>query len=305
MPHSLRRPAWGWLLVLLLRAAIGAAQAPAPTYPGLVRQPHTVLTVYCTPGAEARTAAMAARCAAALAWLKQPAQLNFAPRVTMLVLGPEDWTRFAKTGEPYGMPHTNGPITLVMAASSNPVWESGLPPLASLPPATAQALAATYRSGSGALSLEKMFDLVALHELGHLCYRQAGLSRPRYWLEEFFASLVLHSYLATHEPAQLPALETFPQVVVDTTDPTQLPYRTLADFEQQYGDMERVQPQNYGWYQCRLHRAVARVYNADPQTLTQLWQALRDNRQSFADPELAAFLGARVSPELRQVMTGW
>ncbi len=293
---------------LLLLALSSAAQAP--TYPGLVRQPNPTLAVYCTPGYEARTTAMATRCAAAMAWLGPPAQLGFTPRVTLLVLGPADWSRYAAPGEPYGMPHTALPrtaagSTLVVAASSNPVWENTLPPLASLPPAAATALAATYRNASGQLSLERLFDLLALHELGHLYYRQAGLGRPRYWLEEFFASLLLHSYIASHEPAQLPALEVFPQVVVAGTDPSKLPYHTLADFEQQYGNLERVEPRNYGWYQCRLHRAVARVYEADHAALPQLWRALRTTQATYPDAELAAFLAARVSPAMAQVQTAW
>ena len=294
-----------FLLLLLLALRPAFAQPAANSYPGLVRQPNTTLPAYCTPGYEARTATMAARCVAAMAWLGQPTQLGFTPQVTLLVLGPTDWPRFAAAGEPYGMPHTAAGNTLVVAAGPNPVWENTLPPLASLPPAAAEKLTATYRNAAGQLSLEKLFDLLALHELGHLYYRQAGLGSPRYWLEEFFASLVLHSYLATHEASQLPALEVYPQIVVDATAASQLPFHTLPEFEQQYGRMEREQPQNYGWYQCRLHRAVARVYNADPQALTQLWQALRGNHLTYTDAELAAFLAARVSPELARVQTAW
>lgn len=256
---------------------------------------------------------MATRCAGAMAWLGQSAQFGFTPRVTLLVLGPSDWSRYAAPGEPYGMPHTALPrtalprtaagSTLVVAASSNLVWENTLPPLASLPTAAATSLAATYRNASGQLSLARLFDLLALHELGHLYYRQAGLGRPRYWLEEFFARLLLHSYTASHEPAQLPALEVFPQVVVAGNDPNKLPYHTLTDFEQQYGAMERVQPQNYGWYQCRLYRAVAGVYDADHAALAQLWRALRHTQTTYTDTELASFLAAHVSPAMAQVQT--
>lgn len=302
---TLRLPLRWLFLLLTLRVA-----AQPQRYSGLVQLPNATLAVYCTPGAEARTAVMAARCAEAMAWLKSPAMFGFTPRVTLLVLGPADWPRYAAPGEPYGMPHTALPHTaacntLVVAASSNPVWESSLPPAASLPPAVAEALATTYRGAKGQRTLEKLFDLIALYELGHLYYRQAGLDRPRYWLEEFFASLLLHSYVATHEPAQLPALELYPQVVIDGVDAAKLPYHTLADFEQRYGKMEQEQPQLYGWYQCRLHQAVARVYAANPDALVKLWQALRNNHAAYTDAELAAFLTARVSPALAQVQTNW
>jgi hypothetical protein len=93
--------------------------------------------------------------------------------------------------------------------------------------------------------------------------------------------------------------------VVEGTKAAKLPYHTLADFEQQYGRMEREQPQNYGWYQCRLHRAVAHVYDANPAALVSLWRALHNNHSTYTDAELATFLTARVGPELARVQTDW
>lgn len=292
-----------WLMLL---AHPAAAQVKPKPYPGLVQPAGALLPVYCTPGTEARAAAMATRCAAALAWMKQPGQLGFAPRVTMLVLGPADWKRYAAPGQVYGMPHTNGPSTLVVAGAENEFWQHTLPPTDLLPADLAQAVAATYRSADGQPSLGKMFDLLALHEMAHLAYRQAGLGRPRFWLEEFFCNLFLHTYIATQEPASLPVLETFPEAVVKGTDATKLRYTSLADFERLYGKMEREEPINYGWYQCRLHRAAARVYDAPPPgALARLWQALRGNKATYTDAELAAFLGKKVSPELARLLTGW
>ncbi|GAB3588225.1 hypothetical protein [Hymenobacter daeguensis] len=238
--------------------------------------------------------------------MKQPSQLGFAPRVTMLVLGPDDWKRYAAPGQVYGMPHTNGPTTLVVAGAENEFWQHTLPPTDRLPADLARAVATIYRTADGQPSLGKVFDLLALHEVSHLAYRQAGLSRPRYWLEEFFCNLLLHTYIATQELASLPVLETFPEAVVKGTDATKLRYTTLADFERLYGKMEREEPVNYGWYQCRLHRAAARVYAAPPPgALARLWQALRTNKASYTDAELAAFLSKKVSPEMARVLTNW
>ena len=56
-----------WLGLL---ANPAAAQVSPALYPGLVQLTRASLPVYCTPGTEARAAAIATRCAAALAWMK-------------------------------------------------------------------------------------------------------------------------------------------------------------------------------------------------------------------------------------------
>ncbi|MBF9140610.1 hypothetical protein [Hymenobacter properus] len=296
------------LLLVLLLPRLGHTQTAATPYPGLVQPADAPVPLYCTPGTEARAAAMAARCAAALKWMQQPAQLGFAPRVTMLVLGKADWARYAGKGQVLGMPHTNGPAVLVVAGEDNELWQHTLPPTDQLPAALAQRVKTLYRTPTGQLSAGKMFDLTVVHELAHLAYRQARLNRPRYWLEEQFCNLLLHTFIASQEPAQLPALETFPEAVVQGTDRATLKYTSLADFDRYYNLMEREQPMLYGWYQCRLHRAAARIYDAQPDgphALHQLWVALKDSQATYTDAQLADMLRTKVSPELAQVLTNW
>lgn len=293
-----------FLLLVLLGGGGARAQAPAP-FPGLAQPVTPGLATYCTPGHEARARQMGTLCAQAIGYLRRPDMLGFAPRVRLLVLSPADWQRFARIPA-YGMPHTVNDSTLVVAAEDNAMWRGMVPPAARLSSAQAAAVAKVYRTAQGQPSMMPFYDLLALHELGHAFYRQAGLGRPRYWVDELFANLLLHTFVATQQPALLPALELFPQLVVAGTDANTLPYTTLQAFEQQYGNMESVEPRNYGWYQCRLHRAAARIYEQQgAAALPALWRAFRQNSALYTDAELAAYLQAKAGPAVAQVQTGW
>ncbi|MDP9278390.1 MAG: hypothetical protein M3P00_03145 [Gemmatimonadota bacterium] len=59
-------------------------------------------------------------------------------------------------------------------------------------------------------------------------------------------------------------------------------------------------PQNYGWYQCHLHVAAKRVYDAGgAAALRRLWDRFR-----FSDEDLATAL-EEVEPQLARVFTEW
>jgi hypothetical protein len=75
-------------------------------------------------------------------------------------------------------------------------------------------------------------------------------------------------------------------------------YHSLADFDRWY---TRVGPENYGWYQCRLHVAAKAVFEVGGvAALQRLWQAFAPT----SDGQLTQVLG-QVHPRLEQVYTGW
>ena len=79
--------------------------------------------------------------------------------------------------------------------------------------------------------------------------------------------------------------------------PDRFPHRDIRAFEQLYN---RIPPQNYGWYECRLHVAAKRVYDAGgPAVLRRLWDRFR-----LSDAELAVAL-EEVEPELLRVQSDW
>jgi hypothetical protein len=153
-----------------------------------------------------------------------------------------------------------------------------------------------YGLPDGSTDLSPFFNLTSVHELAHLFHEQANVQFPRKWLQEFFANLSLHAYVATQEPEQLPILETFSRLVVEAGSAS-FEHHTLADLDRLYTG---VGPQNYGWYQCRLHVAAKAVYDAGGvAALQRLWQAF----PPISDDQFIQVLG-QVHPQLERVFTG-
>jgi hypothetical protein len=268
-------------------------------YPDLVLIPNTQLPVYYSPGTEQRASAAAARCERAHRFLG--AALETRPEVTVLVLAPEHWPRYA-TYPLYGMPHYPDDHTLAVAGLDAAFWRSLSPPVEVLPADAGRAIEAAYGRPDGSTDLARFFDLLVVHEMGHLFLAQAGRSFPRLWLLEFFCNLGLHAYVARTEPDQLAALETFPAVMAGRDDP-RFRHRSLEAFERLYLE---VGPENYGWYQCRLHAAAKRVYEAGGMdALRRLWDTALAFSRGISDEQLAARLHAEVHPELARVLTTW
>jgi hypothetical protein len=115
-----------------------------------------------------------------------------------------------------------------------------------------------YGQSDGSIDLSSFFDLTSIHELAHLFQFQASVQFPRLWLDEFFANLSLHAYVASQQPDLLPVLETFPRLMLQA-GAARFQYHSLADFERLYSD---VGDANYGWYQCQLEVAAKAVYDS-------------------------------------------
>ena len=228
--------------------------------------------------------------------------LNFTPEVTLLVLSPEDWPLY--TNFPvYGMPHYANEKTLVVASDDNLFWKSFLPPLDKLPQPLADQIKESY-SKDGQLSMQPFFELLALHELGHAFHKQALLNMQRNWMGELFCNIFLHTYIAEKEPARLPALTVFPNMVVAAGN-DEYSFTTLEQFEMHYTEIATKHPKNYGWYQSRFHVAAREIYDSGgKQVLVKLWQALRSSVK-LDDKKLAEQLKKTVHPSVSNAMLKW
>ncbi len=245
------------------------------------------IRVYHSDGQSQRATLITQRVEKAIAFHEQ--LLRFRPTVTLLVLTAADWSSY--TNFPvYGMPHYNDEQTLIVAAEDNPFWKSFIPPLEKLPAGLRTQIETTYRNSKGELSMEAFFDLLALHELGHAFHQQGGLTMQRKWMGELFCNILLHTYIAEKEPAQLPALTVFPNMVI-AGGTAGYKYTSLLDLEERYNEIGQFHAKNYGWYQSRWHKAAGEMYDADgKQLMLQLWKALQQQKTKLTDDALLLFL---------------
>lgn len=261
-----------------------------------------LVKIYYSHGQDAKAIAMANRVDKTMEF--NYALLGFKPEVTLLILSPEDWSKYTKFPV-YGMPHYNNDKTLVVAAEDNAFWKSFVPPLDKLPKTISEQIKKVYRQPDSTLSMQAFFDLLAIHELGHAFHMQAGIKMQRKWLGELFVNIFLHTYIAENEPEQLPALTLFPQMVVRGGS-AGFKYKSLQDIEERYDEIGQQHPQNYGWYQCRWHAAASDVYNlGGKELLKNLWNALQRNKEILSDIQLADFLEKSGNKTLADVLRNW
>jgi hypothetical protein len=161
----------------------------------LTKLPEYIFPVYVSSGCEERGRAMAAICQRAHQFFSRTLQAQ--AEITVLVLAPAQWPEYT-TCPTYGMPHADtDQQLLIMPGEDNAFWQSMVPPLETLSSETAAAVRAVYGGPDGAIDLSPFFELLSVHELVHLFHGQRNVQFPRKWLQEFFANLGLHAYVAT------------------------------------------------------------------------------------------------------------
>lgn len=255
--------------------------------------------VFVSPGTEDRGMAIADRSQRAYEFLGRA--LEFEPELRVLVLAPEHWKAYASFPL-YGMPHYTEARTIALAGLDSIFWQSLLPTPGTLPRADEEAMHSAYGQPDGSLNLSPFFDLLAVHEMGHVFHLQAACHFPRLWLMELFCNICLHAYVAGREPGQLRALDTFPRIVAGA-GAGNLHHRSLRDFEKLYTD---VGSRNYGWYQCRLHVAAKNIFDAGGiDALRRLWKTFLRIRENVTDDDLAAVLEGEVHPAVEHVLSTW
>jgi hypothetical protein len=292
------------ILQLLLIAGSLIQQARAQSFEQLPNLKDHTARVYYSAGHEQRANFIARHIDKAMAYYT--GMLEFKPVVTVLILDTADWRKYTTMGAVYGMPHyNNASKTLFVASQDNPFWKSFLPPLDQLPQPLRDKIQAVYKNSKGELSMQPFFDLLAVHELGHAFHNQAGIIMQRPWMGELFVNLLLHTYIAENEPALLPALTIFPQMVI-AAGAREFKYTSLRDIEERYEEIARFHPKNYGWYQCRWHSAAADIYNAGGKQVGGiLWNALKSKKEKLTDEEFATFLSSLADKSVLDMMKNW
>ncbi len=291
-------------ILLILALALLALRSESQSFENLTRMEGTVINTYFSSGADNQANSMATLCDSVMRFYTSI--IDFQPTVTLLVLSPSDWSDY--TGFPvYGMPHILEGQRLIVASEDNDFWRSFIPPLDKLPSDLAQEVSSAYTDDGKNITMRGFFDLLAIHELGHAYHLQAGLNMQRKWMEELFANMFLHTYIAERKAKLLPALTTFPRMVVATTDASSLQYNTLHELDANYSVITQQFPQNYGWYQCRLHKAAGNIYDrAGTVAFQRLWQVLKTHAGHIDhDTDLAELMAKDVDANVADVILKW
>ena len=289
---------WALLFFFISLPALLAAQ----NYDSLNHLDGYQTKVYYSNGTNERAKIMASRCDKVVQFYKK--QIRFEPSVTLLILSPQDWSKY--TNFPvYGMPHYNDNKTLIVASDDNDFWKSFIPPISQLPRQLADQIISTYSNRNGDLTMQAFFDLLAIHELGHAYHNQGKLTMQRKWMGELFANILLHTYIAENEPELLPALTVFPKMVV-AGGKSELKYTSLKDLETNYTEIGQKYPKNYGWYQSRWHIAAGNIYNTGKvKTFKKLWVTLKSNNEVLDNAAFASLLSRKVHRSVADVLLKW
>lgn len=222
-------------------AALVAAKLPSST---------NKMTVFYSPGFEARALAMRTNLEAALAFFT--AKLHVSLIINLAILNQTDWPLPNRQFQvPYGTPYSV-PGLVVMLATLDfdkqvvAVLRSGL---------SAPQLRAVEAGGRTIeQQVQIYFEDIAYHEMGHLYEYAYGVKAPTHWVNEFLASYLMLAYLDEKQPARAKNMQRMSEAFVQAAHPE---HTSLDDFERFYLG---VSPMNYGWYQGQFALRVATVY---------------------------------------------
>ncbi len=233
-------------------------------------------------------------------------EIFFTPKTKMYILAPQDWKEYAAPPlrEVYGFPHNIDQTKLAIAAEDNDFWRSFLTNMEQLPAPLKADVKKAYGNPDGSYSMMPFFDLLAIHEMGHSYTSQGGLKMQRHSMSELFVNIMLHTYIAEMKPELLPALETFPKMII-AGGSQKFKYKNLEDFEKLYATLG-MGPENYGWYQCHFHLAAKDIYNSvGREVLLKLWTALKSHQEEMAEEAFIKMLQKEVHPAVADFYLNW
>jgi len=209
--------------------------------------------------------------------------LGFRPDVQVFVVTEADWSRV--TEALYGLPNA-GNGTLVVAGDE-PAWWAQFADM--VQPEDRAEFDEVYGTDDGSFRLGPFMDLIAVHEVAHV-FHQGAQHFPRLWLQELFANLCLHAWVADRSPTDHRMLTTLPRLGARSPRDA-WPHSSREDFETLYTSVGGL---NYVWYQFRLQVEAAALHDrAGTDVVRRLFDAFH-----LPDDALARRLGGEVDPGL-------
>jgi hypothetical protein len=274
-----------------------ASSRPAPPPSRLATIAGFPFDVVATATERAAARRIARRAHVARDWLHSV--LGIVPRVSLRVLGRNDWRRHARVPS-YGVPHVVASGDLFVGAAPADEWhaisdyfvERRAPrELARL--VDVHGLDPVNRRGP---ALATLAETLIAHEVAHLLAAQEDLRFETRWLEEAFANYTLVAVLGETDPRGLRLVGSLAEAAATLSG--DMP--TLADFEDGSGSVDVVASV---LAQLAITRNVYAAYAAQHTApLVALFASLRTHgRPRDADYELGRMLSTIVHPSIAAI----
>ncbi len=240
------------------------------------------ITLHFSPGYGERAHRLGTLVEAAHRFLSE--WLGVEAQTTVSVLRRENWRHLRRA--PYGYPHSSPErATIYVPATYPPAWIERARSLLHAAP-----LALRQRLPEGEEPLDKQiatfYDLVAVHELGHLFIHHLRLALGTQWLTELVANLFATSFFVEARPD----LATRWLAWADIQASQQVPHRSLTEYEEHYAALSFA---NATYYQGRFNQEALRLWQAQGRALGGALVARFSLRPD------------RVAARFEQVAPGW
>ncbi|MGB0387570.1 MAG: hypothetical protein ACPGWR_22350 [Ardenticatenaceae bacterium] len=177
--------------------------------------------------------------------------LGVEARTTLSVLRRESWRPMRRA--PYGYPHSVPDKATIFAP-------------AHYPPRIINAQRAIYEAAAPSLQqrvhdeatpidtqIKKFYDLVAIHELGHLFIHHLRLALGTHWLTELIANLFATAFFVESRPD----LATDWLAWADLQASLDVPYRSIEQYDAHYNTLDFA---NANYYQGRLNQHALQLW---------------------------------------------
>lgn len=216
--------------------------------------------------------------------------------LNMFVLKKNHWKGYAYVPM-YGMPHA-GYDKLVMAYEDNELWNSLIPAPNALSEKEMASFSKIYAGKKQDINMKVFWDLLSIHELGHVIANQNNVNITKLWFNEFFANYFLHCYIAKNEKELIPQLEESPRVNMEILKGEK--FTSLDEFENNYGS--KMTGKNYVWYQAHIQNIAKLVYDRfGDEPLKLIFTKFKNNERKFASSnEMISFIEMEISPEIAE-----
>lgn len=286
----------GLVAFVLLATAVPAWAQAAPSYIDRVRglgvdSLAAGFWVYYSDGYADRAAAVGRQVAASNTFYRDSLGIDVDLRIALL--DPGDYERAAfDNGIPYGLPFVNDGLVVQPADLTTGLVATAYAPYETT--AAPEVYAALEGVGlSYAEALPRMFDLIALHEIGHAQVQAYGLDSRQAWFGEFLATYLGYAYMRAREPDAAVIWDAMLRAGREGFEPE---HTSLDDFNRLYAG---VGFENYVWYQNVFQDRVKEVYD------TYGLDFIREVGALLAAPDLAFDSSAQLLSALQTLAPGF